>query len=111
MFDLVPSGWSQSGGETARAYVRNTSSNVTLVGWDVWTDADLVRRLMFQVPGLQHLFEGSPPHFKSVIDSEFAELPDLTAFQVDVAGASLKAWLAPAGNISSGRPATSFLGS
>lgn len=52
MFDLVPAGWTRNGGGAANAFVRNTSSNVTLVGWDVWTEADLVRRLTFRIPGL-----------------------------------------------------------
>lgn len=103
MFDLIPSGWSQRGGGESRTYVQDTSSNIALIGWDIWTDDDLVNRLIFRIPGLDPLFNISP-HLNSVIDSNMARLPDLTAFKVEAGGVSVKAWLAPSGNLTSERP-------
>lgn len=103
MFDIVPSGWSQRGGGADRAYVRDTSSNITLVGHDVWTDEDLVRRISFRIKGLDLLFRNSP-HFTKVVDSDMAEMPDLTAFSTEIEEAILKAWLAPSGSLASQRP-------
>jgi hypothetical protein len=103
MFDTIPSGWIQRGSGADKAYVQNTSSNITLIGWDAWTDEDLVRRLSFRIAGLDPLFRNTP-HFRAVIDSDLAEMPDLTAFETSTDDGIVKAWLAPSGTLASYRP-------
>lgn len=103
MFDNIPSGWTQRGIGADRAYVQNTSSNITLVGFDVWKDDDLVRRLSFRIADLDPLFRNSP-HFRAVLDSDMAEMPELTAFETSTDGIIVKAWLAPSGTLASFRP-------
>ncbi|MGK2908979.1 MAG: hypothetical protein ACSLE1_04145 [Sphingobium sp.] len=102
MFDTIPSGWTQRGSGPDKAYVQDTSSNITLVGYDVWTDNDLVRRLSFRIVGLDPLFRNSP-HFRAVNDSDMAEMPDLTAFETLTNDGIVKAWLAPSGTLASYR--------
>lgn len=103
MFDTIPSGWTQRGNGTDRAYVQNTSSNVTLIGYDAWTENDLIRRLSFRIVGLDPLFRNSP-QFRAVVDSDMAESPDLTAFATLADHGIVKAWLAPSGTLASRRP-------
>lgn len=103
MFDTIPSGWTQRGGDADRAYVQETSSNITLVGYDVWTDSDLVRRLSFRIDGLEPVFRNST-HYRAVIDSDMGEMPDLTVFEISADDVVVKAWLAPSGTLASHRP-------
>ena len=103
LFDIVRMGVGRAGGGNRTSYSENVLVNTALIGWDIWSKDDRVRRTQFRVPEADLLLRHRPT-FNGLANNPIGKAPEHLAFDVPVTGGYVRIRYGASGSTDSNYP-------
>lgn len=88
---------------------RCITTNIVVVGDDVWKADDPILRVEFTIQYADGLMQHNPKH-RAVAKANFFKMPDLTLFELETTGQTVSVFYAPSGNITFRHPTAIGIG-